>query len=223
MLDTVERTETAGGESLPAVSRSKLKGIAVCGSNPHTKGLAPFNDPGWLVYACSPDNTPAGMGPGKGALPRVDQFFEVHQPVFDKTRPYPYLEWISAQPFKLWMRDRLAMNLGTGHGRLLFPNAVPYPEKELKARFGPFTFTSSIAFILAKAIVDIEAMVAEGRMGGDGAPPELGLWGILQSSKPEYEKQRQGTQNLIWAATQSGIKVRVAPESRLFEPPPEDF
>ena len=224
MLDNiVADIAEAGGDNLPASPPSSLKGIAICGSQPQTKHLAPFSDPGWLIYACSPDNTPVGMGPNKGPLPRVDHWFEAHVPVFDRTRPYAYLEWISAQPFPVWMRDRVAMNFRTAHGAPLFPNAKLYPEKLIKDRFGPFTFTSSIALMMGKAILDIEEMVRQGRMGADGEPPELGLWGILQAAKNEYVKQRQGTQNMIWAATQAGIKVKVLPESGLFEPPPEDF
>jgi hypothetical protein len=227
MLDVAEKQdETAGGDISPAVAApTKLKGIAICGSQPQTKGLAPFQDRSWRIYACSPDNTPHGLNgpPQCSPLPRVDDWYEVHRPVFDRTRPYPYLEWIGAQPFRLWMRDEVAMCLRTQQGAPLFPNAALYPETAIKDRFGPFTFTSSIAFMMGKAILDIEEMVAKGIMGGDGSPPELGLWGILQASKNEYEKQRQGTQNMIWQATRSGIKVRVLPQSGLFEPPPEDF
>jgi len=223
MLDNIVEDLTVGGETSPAVSAPvKYKGIAILGSHPQTKAQAPFNDPGWLVYACSPDNTPHGLSPHRGALPRVDAWFEVHVPVFDKTRPYAYLDWLKNVP-KVYMRDRVAMTFRTSGGELLFPNAVPYPEKEVKERFGPFTLTSSIALIMAKAILDIEDMRGKGLIGCDGEPPMMGLWGILQCSDREYKDQRQGTQNMIWNANQSGIKMRVAAESGLFEPPPEDF
>ncbi|MCK9549121.1 hypothetical protein [Aquamicrobium sp.] len=222
MLDTIEGHVEAGGEvAAPAIVRSRLRGIAVLGSHPQTKRLAPYHDDGFLIYACSPDNSPYGFSPDACAPPRVDQFFEIHRPVFDRSRPYEYLDWLRNIPV-VWMRDPVAIRFRAENGEPLFPTARLYPEKEMKARFGAFTFTSSIAFIMAKAIVDIEKMMDEGRMGGS-EPPMLGLWGILQSSKVEYEKQRQGTQNMIWQATQSGIKVLAAQESRLFDPPPEDF
>ncbi len=199
-----------------------LKGIAVCGSNPQTKAQAPFDDPGWLIYACSPDNTPHGLNKGScSALPRTpDAWFEVHDPVFDRTRPYAYLDYLRHIP-KVYMRDRIALAMEI-KGQKLFPTGTLYPEKEMKARFGPFTFTSSIAYIMAKAIVDIEVLRKEGRFAPD-TPPQLGLYGILQMSKQEYLDQRQGTQNLIWHATQSGIKVLASAKSALFEPPPENF
>jgi len=224
VLDLLDRKQDVTGAPVaPVASPTKLKGIAVCGSHPLTKMAAPFKDPGYLIYACSPDNSPYGHPDNRSPLPRVTEFFEIHVPVFDRSRPYAYLQWLSQQPFRLWMRDEMAMNFYTDAGKRLFPNAVLYPEQELKDIFGPFTFTSSIAFMVAKAIADIERMKHEGVMGADGKPPELHLYGILQAGKEEYVKQRQGTQNMLWNATQAGIKVFVANESRLFEPPPEDF
>jgi hypothetical protein len=188
--------------------------------------LAPFADPGWLIYACSPDNTPGGHSPDKCLLPRVDEWFEIHNPVFDATRPYAYLEYLANIP-KVWMRDKLAMTFRTQDGRPLFPTAQVYPEKALKDRFGPYAFTSTVAFMMAKAVVDIEEMVRQGRMGpdgyADGEPPQIGLWGILQNSKREYEEQRAGTQQMIWNAAAAGIKVQVAAESGLLQPPQEKF
>ena len=103
------------------------------------------------------------------------------------------------------MRDGQAIHL--------FPGAKPYPEKELKALFGPFCFTSSIAFMLAKAIVDCEGM----------GIPQIGLWGIMQASPNEYAYQRPGIQALIWEAAKRKIKVLAPDISQLFEPPPEGF
>jgi len=204
--------EVAAGEAFsPAVS-VKPQGILVLGSHPATKSKAPFDD-NWLVYACSPDNSPFGFGHGASPLPRVDVWFEVHVPVFDKSRPYQYLEWLSTLP-KVYMRDRLAMAMTLPNGQKLFPTAELYPEKEIKDTFGPFTFTSSIAFQIAKAIVDIEAGLAD---------RQIGIFGVMQASPNEYTTQRPGIQNLIWEATQRDIKVVVPRESRLFEPQPEDF
>jgi hypothetical protein len=220
MHGTVITDQTVDGADVPPSTSTSLKGICVLGSHPQTKAQAPFDDPGWLIYACSPDNSPFGLSPQKSVPPRVDAWFEIHRPVFHETRPYRYLEWLSNIPV-VYMRDQLAMKLQLPDGQKLFPTAVPYPEKEVKDRFGPFTFTSSIAFMMAKAILDIEKMREEGKFGSE--TPTLGLWGILQRSEQEYANQRQGTQNMIWNATKSGIKVLAAQQSGLFEPPPEIF
>ena len=184
-----------GGTDVPP---PKPKGIAILGSHPATVAMAPFDD-NWLIYACSPHNYE------RRKLPRFDAWFEVHVPVAHQTRAYDYLKYLETVPV-VWVRDKDALK----H----FPGAKVYPEEEMKAEFGPFTFTSSIAFMLAKAIKDIEVGLAE---------PTIALFGIMQASANEFTYQRPGIQNLIWHAAQRKIHV-VAPDiSKLFEPPPEDF
>lgn len=193
-----EKLETANdGGGLTAAPVS-YQGIAILGSHPATVQMAPFDKPDWLIYACSPHNFE------KRQLPRFDAWFEVHIPVAHQTRAFNYLKYLETLPV-VWMRDKESMH----H----FPGAVTYPEDAMKAEFGPFTFTSSIAFMLAMAIKECEK----------NNIPQIGLYGIMQASPNEYTFQRPGIQNLIWEATKRGIKV-IAPDiSKLFEPPPEDF
>ena len=190
-------TETAVGDKAPPTVPVKPKGIAVLGSHPATVAQAPFNDD-WLIYACSPHNFEMRQ------LPRWEAWFEVHIPIADRTRAYPYLKFLETVPL-VWMRDKASIQY--------FPGARLYPEDEMKKEFGPFTFTSSIAYILAMAIKDCERLEI----------PQIGLWGIMQASPNEFMYQRPGIQNLIWEATKRKIKVLAPKESRLFEPPPEDF
>lgn len=210
---TADGNAAAGGDVLPAAETLvKPKGIAILGSHPETKMLAPFDDD-WLVYACSPDNSPYGHSEGKSVLPKVHAWFEVHNPVFDATRPYRYLNWLKQMPV-VFMRDTIAMRMYRQDGQPLFPNAVAYPEEEMKARFGPYCFTSSIAFIMAKAIVDAV----------ENEIPAIGLWGIMQASKNEYINQKPGVQALFWEAHKAGLRVEVPEQAgHLFQPPPEVF
>ena len=197
-FDVAEATEAgAGGDDSPA-SPVKYKGIAILGSHPATVAMAPFDDPEWLIYACSPHNVE------KRKLPRVDEWFEIHVPVAHQTRGIEYVMALKEMPF-VWMRDEFAMK----H----FPGARLYPDRAMREEFGPFTFTSSIAFMLAKAIKDCELLGIK----------EIGLWGIMQASPNEYAYQRPGIQNLIWEAARRGVKVKAPDISKLFEPPPEDF
>lgn len=175
-----------------------LAGIAICGSHPETKMQAPFDDDGWLIYACSPDNVL------QERLPRVDQWFEIHMPIQDKSRPYSYLRYLESLPL-VWMRDTSA--------KPHFAGARFYPETEMKQRFCPYLFTSSIAFMMAKAIVDCELL----------GIPRIALFGILQRSQAEYAYQRSGTQYFLWEAARRGIEVYTHEKSQLFEPPPEIF
>lgn len=212
-----EPASITGLTQSPAVHKPSADGIAVMGSHPQTVQQAPW-DQNWLFYACSPHNlvfeAQNGRNPNLRYLPggvradggrfRVDEWFEVHLPLADKTRPYGYLRELEKLPL-VWVRDK--------EGLARIKGARPYPEKEMKDRFGPFTFTSSIAFILAKAIVDAERMKI----------PRIGIWGVMQASQNEYAYQRPGIQNLIWEATKLGIEVLCPQESKLFEPQPENF
>lgn len=229
MLDAlVPQAAATTGDGWPDGSRHKI--IAILGSHPTTVMQAPFGDESAYIVACSPDNTPFGLSKHRRELPRVDLWMENHDPIEHHTRPFGYLQYISKLP-RLMLRDKRALTTG------LFPNAVPYPEKELYGEdvlgkmieqtgpgvmqevvrpypvgnglFNPWAFSSSIAYILAWAIVQCEREKI----------PAIGLWGILQSSDNEYAYQRPGTQYFLWEAARRGIKVMVAPESNLAERP----
>jgi hypothetical protein len=203
--------------------------IAIMGSHPLTKMQAPFDDPDWKIWACSPHNFE------KERLPRVDEWFENHVPAGDDERqgtlenwlqhPTPkdepvtvfktdngpmvvapptrtpeYLQFVRelTEEMPVWMRDR------TNHEK-----ALAFPEEELKKRFCPFMFTSSIAYILAKAIAE--------------APEVIGLWGIMQASENEFRYQRPGIQYFLWEANRADIEVIAPDESKLLELPEENW
>ena len=124
----------AAGAKKPAAP----EGIAILGSHPKTVAEAPF-EKNWLIYACSPHNFT------ERKLPRFDQWFEVHSKIADRTRPYAYLRELENVK-TLWMRDKEEMKS--------FPGAQLYPEDEMKGLFCRYMFTSSIAYMAAKAIYD---------------------------------------------------------------------
>lgn len=202
----------AGDVAPPAVQEARPQGIAVLGSHPATVAQAPFSDPDWLVYSCSPHNFEHRH------LPRWDQWFELHDTVADKTRGYHYLRSLEEsarqkqqthQEPVVWMRDKTAVQW--------FPGGRLYPEQEIRARFpmpdDPYmqkffrAFTSSISFMLAKAIADCE----------DRGIPSIGIWGVMQASATEYVFQRPGIQFFIAHAAARGIKVVAPKESGLFD------
>jgi hypothetical protein len=176
----------------------KYKGIAILGSHPQTVMMSPFDDEDWLIYACSPHNFEMRT------LPRFDQWFETHIPIQDATRGYNYLKYLETLPH-VWMRDKDQMS----H----FKGAKPYPEEEMKEKFCPYMFTSSIALMLASAIVDCE----------EKKIPAIGIFGVMQASPGEYTYQRPGIQYFIWEAERRGLDVIVPDISRLFEPPEENW
>jgi hypothetical protein len=88
----------------------QYEGIAILGSHPATVMAAPFDDPKWIIYACSPHNFELRT------LPRVLEWFEIHIPIADKTRGYPYLRYLESLPL-VWMRDDDAIKLFPGAKR----------------------------------------------------------------------------------------------------------
>jgi hypothetical protein len=200
MLNEVASVATADDGALPpsAPSRVTTTGIAILGSHPATVERA------------------------HRTLPRVDKWFEVHDPVEDPTRPFVYLKAISEMPVVL-MRDQRAI------ASRAFKGAVAYPDVELygtntklpdgniipngNGEFNPWMFTSSIAYMMAYAIKDCER---------EGIK-HMSLWGIMQASDTEYRYQRPGIQYFIDQAMRRGIKVIAPRESRLFDLPREKW
>jgi hypothetical protein len=207
VTNLAEETDEFFDEMEEATEEQKWNGIAVLGSNPKTVGMAPFNDPKWKIYACSPHNIE------HRTLPRVNEWFEVHVPVAHQTRAYDYLRHLEDNKVSeegsaevIWMRDPNAIHR--------FKDARPYPEEFMKQEFGPFFLdTSSIAYILAKAIVDCCQQNI----------PAIGLWGIMQASETEYSYQRPGIQYFIWEAARRGIDVYAPDISKLFHPQAVEF
>lgn len=163
--------------------------VAIIGTAPSSRHLAPYNDPSWKIWACSAGN--------KDMLPRVDCWFEIHSNLLWEEHAHfgrPYLDWLNQQSFPVYMQDN------TFVGR-----AQTFPKNELIAEFGRYFFTSSFAWMMAFAIKQ-------------GAK-EIGLWGVDMASRDEYILQRAGGQFFIQEAVRRGITVHIPKESDLAQPP----
>lgn len=172
----------------PSSEPQELK-VALIGTAPSSRMLAPFNDPTWKIWACSPGNM--------DVLPRVDAWFEIHgNLMWPEYRSYgePYVKWLREQAFPIYMQDAS-----------LVPNALTFPKDKLVARFGRDFFTSSFAWMMAFAI--------------DQGAKEIGLFGIDMASKNEYILQRPGFFFFKYLAQQHGIKVSAPNESDIMQPP----
>jgi hypothetical protein len=173
------------------------KKIALLGSAPSSIRLAPFTDPEWLIWACSPGAYPH-LSPT-----RVNAFFEIHrwEPPWGPTGPK---EWFT--------KDYIAFMAGLKCPVYMIepvpeiPASVAYPKDAMLEKFGPFFFTSSRSWMFALAI-------AEGAT-------EIGLWGVDMSAEEEWNFQRSGCHYFIALARAMGITVTLPPESDLIRPPP---
>jgi hypothetical protein len=188
----LDMSEPAAKESKPeedAKVKPPLK-IALIGTAPSSRNLAPFNDPSWTIWACSPGNA-------HGVLPRVDAWFEIHSNLlWPECISYggPYVEWLKKQTFPIYMQNKSVV-----------PNAIPLPIDELTKEYGKYFFTSSFAYMIAMAI----------KYGA----AEIALFGIDMASKDEYILQRPGGHFFMQEAAKRGIKVSIPFESDLGQPP----
>lgn len=175
--------------------------IALVGTAPLSRDVCPFNDPAWTIWACSGGN----MG---NVLPRIDAFFELHALV-DMTAPenhgnaLPLYAWLRTQSFPVYMQEKNA----------LVPQAIPFPRDAMLKKFGRNWFTSTVAWMFAYALCQIEA--------AGHAENEIGLFGVDMASHMEhYTAQRAGCTRFIEIAEERGIKVIVPFESCLASPTP---
>jgi hypothetical protein len=85
-------------------------------------------------------------------------------------------------------------------------NCKVIPVDYLVGKYGPYFFTSSLAWMFALAMEE--------------NPQSIGLWGVDMAATEEYGYQRAGCQFFAMLARSKGIEVGVPPESDLFRPAP---
>ena len=169
--------------------------IALIGSAPSSVRLAPYDDPSWQIWSCSP-----------GAYPHVrrcDAHFEIHrwEPPGGVTGDKPwftpdYINWMARVKGPIYMIEAVPQ----------LPNSVAYPKDEILERFGPYFQTNSVSWMVCLAVAS-------------GAK-EVGLWGVDMAAKTEWTFQRTGLQTLLWYVWKHyGVKITLPPESDLWVPP----
>lgn len=184
--------------------------IAILGSAPSSLHLAPFGDPSFSIWGCSP-----GV---YYQVPRCDAWFELHRwepPVIGK--PHLQKQWFSPE-YVAWMAMRQpgACPVWMYEAVPEIPASRPLPVDDLTSKYGTFFFTSSVAWMIACAIEDI----LEARAKGATDPDEIALFGIDMAANEEYGYQRAGCQHFLLLAGDLGIKITVPPEADLLRPMP---
>ncbi len=161
--------------------------VVLLGTAPDSFGLAPFGGD-WEIWSCSP---------GTMNAPRVDKFFELHR-------------WEPGQP---WFQESYVNYLKEFKGQVIMSKEVPdvpnceiLPYQDLVAKYGPYFFTSSLAWMMAMAI--------------EAGAKKIALYGVDMAATTEYHDQRMGCQYFAMLAKAKGIEVGVPPESDLFRPAP---
>lgn len=175
--------------------------IALIGSAPSSIRLAPYDNPEWTIWGCSP-----------GAYPivrRVDAWFELHRwepPVIGD--PVLQVPWFSPE-YCAWLAKLASHDVPVYMESAVpeVPSSVAYPVADMVDKYGPYFFTSSLSWMLALAL---EQPGIE----------EIGLWGVDMSATEEYGYQRAGCHFFATIAAQRGVRIVVPPESDLLYPKP---
>lgn len=163
--------------------------VAIIGTAPSSRLLAPFNDTSWTIWACSPGNM--------NTLPRFDAWFELHgNLLWPENRHYgePYVQYLRTLTCPVYMQDQS-----------LVPNAITFPMVEMVKEFGRDFFSSSFAWMMAFAMYS-------------GAK-EIALYGVDMASKDEYIQQRPGFYYFKREAERRGIKIGAPHESDIMQSP----
>lgn len=184
--------------------------IACLGSAPSSVRLAPFGDPSWTIWGCSPGCF--------AVAPRSDVWFELHRwepGVLGKAetqKPWfspEYVAWLCQHP-KVYMIECPAE----------VKNAVALPWQQLITIYGAFFMNSTLSWMLAMAIEAIKEDRATRTTPKEEWDDKIGLWGVDMSATEEYGYQRAGCQFFVQMARNLMIDVIVPDESDLLRHPP---
>ena len=197
MLSHHARMRTARSSHSLKGHRGSMK-VAILGTIPYHKMLAPFDEPEWDIWVCSPGNS-------GGVIPRVTRWYELHGVVDLKgteNREWcpGYFNWLKSQAFPVYMQEP----------NDLLPQAKVFPIKDWLTRFemlGRIAATSSISLMIGHAIME-------------GAT-EIGVFGVnMEADEEQYGNQKSGCLIMLAIARGLGIATNVPLESCLGQMPP---
>jgi hypothetical protein len=170
---------------------------AILGTAPYHKNLAPFDDPEWEIWVCSPGN--------RRAFTRVTRWFELHG-VDDCKGPenndwnQDYFGWLNTQPFPVYMQEP----------NDLVPNCRVFPLRSWLHEFGVLgriAATSSISLMIGLAAMERAERIA--------------VFGVdMAADEEQYGGQKVGCLTMLELARQRGCKVEVPLSSCLATMPP---
>lgn len=158
--------------------------IALLGTAKTSIMDAPFKDDSWEIWS---------LGGNGNDIPRADKWFELHDE--------DVLQSVGIAPESIKFLQEKGSSTVVQKQCAMFPNATAYPFEEAVTAFPRGYFTSSIAWMLAMAILQ--------------NPEEIGLWGIDMIGDDEYAYQKACCEYFVGIAEGKGIKVTIAKDSPL--------
>lgn len=157
----------SGGEasSDPPGSLPERK-ICIVGTAPSSCRLAPFKDESWEIWGLSTHPN----------LPRITRWYELHDFERKRSQQPKYWDWLKENQDKVWS--------DAPHSEL--PDVHLYDRDEVYHRFQADYFRSSIDYMIAHAIMEIEKNGYNGKIALYGVDMAQDLPGIVS----EYAHQR---------------------------------
>lgn len=166
------------------------KNIAIVGTAVVIRDAAPFDKDDWLIWATACVND---------SLPRCDMWHEIHSKAvcYDPVKSPGHKEWMASKNEPIVINEPMDV----------VKNPIILQRAKLVEKFGDGHFTSSIAIMLAMAIMEM--------------PKAIGVWGVDASSESEYKDQFHGIKHFLTVAQyHCGIDVFIPAGSDLLRHPP---
>ena len=203
-------------------------GIAILGTAGSSMALAPFQDKKWAIWACSPGaysicaqnrsdvwfepHRWLPTSPGKFGAPGTKPWFSPEFHAFLAKHTGPVMMTGVYQTLKdTGSTEELLKKYGLPQESI--PTSAPIPYGLLLEQYGPYFWTSTVAYMLAMAINDLLPRAQAGE------EVSIGLWGVDMAATEEWGYQRPGCQHFVGLAMAAGINIVLPPESDLMRPP----
>ena len=163
--------------------------IAIVGTAPSSRDLAPYDDPSWEIWGISPFN--------HNLMGRWDVWFELHDAKMFLEQGWDpgFWEWMQKQEKPIYLQEK----------QKDIPASIKFPKDKLLKAFPMAAernfFQSSISWMIALAIVE-------------GAT-EIGVWGVDMARDSEYAEEKPSCTYFLGIAEGRGVKVHLPIESDL--------
>ena len=205
------------------VTGATRKKIAICGFASSSRHLVPVHDPAWEIW---------GLNQLYRHIARADRWFDIHY--YWEQEVVPGTEGSGPGSYIHWLRD-CGMPVYMHHLVDDLPTSVRFPLERLIERHGADYFTSTIAFMVALAIDEIDGRVdADMRAWLQSASKAeilerdpsivrkelygaytLGVYGVDLIVGDEYFWQKACAEYWLGAASARGIQVQLPAQTAL--------
>lgn len=182
------------------------KKIAICGFASSSRHRMPLTDPSWII--CT-------LNQLYRHVERSDVHFDIHENwLEDNVEGTDHPGWIKNCGIPVYMVQR----------QLDLPTTLSYPRQALIEKFGVDYFTSTVSYMMAWAIDQIDRVVepdmdrlTAAQLRARYAEYTIGIFGIDLVVGDEYDFQKAAVEFWIGVAHSRGILVYLPPECALLK------